>query len=344
MALERHFFEVGRYRYSLNLDFRRDPDMDPIEDFITNHHTGHCEYFASALVLMLRSQGIPARMVVGYKGGEFNMLGQYYVVRQKHAHAWVEAWMPPGEVKDDDVAGTQHDGGTWYRLDPTPASEFGLLAERGQSMQDRLTDAFDYAELMWRDYVLNLNAFSQQQAITDPLTVGAVGALPNWIDSNRFEQSWRKTSERLGLRSAQRRRTPGGIDWPLTVLVTAFMVALILAVRFGPSLMLWLRQRWLRRGVRRNSQAPEFYLRLERLLAQLPLRRTAGQTARELAAAAGRRLEWGSQQAAAELPDEIVNAYYRVRFGGAALDKQETEAIEQSLTQLIPAVRQAQKR
>ena len=75
-------------------------DLDPIEDFVANHRTGHCEYFASALVLMLRSQGIPARMIIGYKGGEFNSLGHYYVVQQRHAHAWVEAWMPPGEVPD----------------------------------------------------------------------------------------------------------------------------------------------------------------------------------------------------------------------------------------------------
>ena len=58
LALERHFLAAGAYHYSLHLDFTRDRSLDPVEDFVANHRTGHCEYFASALALMLRSQGI----------------------------------------------------------------------------------------------------------------------------------------------------------------------------------------------------------------------------------------------------------------------------------------------
>ena len=168
LALERHFLFSNQYHYALNLDFQRDGKLDPIEDFVVNHRTGHCEYFASALVLMLRSQGIPARIAIGYKGGEFNMLGQYFVVRQKHAHAWVEAYMPRGTVPEAEIAGAVHDGGCWYRLDPTPASNQNLAALSGTSFQDQVTDAFDYLELMWRDYVVNLNSFRQHQAVIDP--------------------------------------------------------------------------------------------------------------------------------------------------------------------------------
>lgn len=340
LALERHFFEPGRYRYSLNLDFQRDPKLDPIEDFISNHHTGHCEYFASALVLMLRSQGIPARMVVGYKGGELNMLGKYYVIREKHAHAWVEAWMPPGEVPASEQAGTPHEGGCWYRLDPTPASSG--LAESGEpGLRERITDTFDYAELIWRDYVLNLNTFAQQQAVTDPLSIGA-GAIPDWIDPNRLERMMKGASSKLGLKSRDPRRP--GLDWPLALVVGVLMAGLIVVTRFGPSVVPLLRRWWKSRAQPTRTQAPEFYLRLERLLTHLPLKRTSGQTPRELAAAAGQRLARGGKSAAAELPPEIVETYYRVRFGGAALDKVETEAIEHALTQLVPAVRQAQKR
>jgi protein-glutamine gamma-glutamyltransferase len=110
LALERHFHTLDRYRYSLNLEFARDERLDPIEDFVVNHRTGHCEYFASALTLMLRSQGIPARLVVGYRGGDFNSLGRYYVVQQKHAHAWVEAWIPPGGVDSDGTRGQPQPG------------------------------------------------------------------------------------------------------------------------------------------------------------------------------------------------------------------------------------------
>ncbi len=65
----------GRYQYSL-AGQHRDTRLDPIEDFLTKHPQGHCEYFATALTLMLRSQGIPARLVVGYKCDEWNERGR----------------------------------------------------------------------------------------------------------------------------------------------------------------------------------------------------------------------------------------------------------------------------
>ena len=69
-----------------------DPSLDPVEDFLVNRKEGHCEYFASALALLLRSIDIPSRMVNGFKGGDWNELTQTMNVRQKHAHSWVEAY------------------------------------------------------------------------------------------------------------------------------------------------------------------------------------------------------------------------------------------------------------
>ncbi len=89
-ALSAYFHESEEFFYSLEPQVR-EADLDPLEDFVTVHRAGHCEYFAGALVLMLRSQGIPARMVIGFKGGEWNELGNYYQVQQLHAHTWVEA-------------------------------------------------------------------------------------------------------------------------------------------------------------------------------------------------------------------------------------------------------------
>ena len=68
-----------------------DPQLDPIEDFVFNRKEGHCEYFASALTMLLPAEGIPARMVNGFKGGDWNDLVRIMSVRQKHAHSWVEA-------------------------------------------------------------------------------------------------------------------------------------------------------------------------------------------------------------------------------------------------------------
>ena len=89
----RDFLADGReFQYSLTLT-RQNRLIDPIEDFLFHTKTGHCERFATALVLMLRSVGIPAQFVLGFKGCDPEDDGKY-VVRQEHAHAWVEALIP----------------------------------------------------------------------------------------------------------------------------------------------------------------------------------------------------------------------------------------------------------
>jgi transglutaminase-like putative cysteine protease len=79
---------------------------DSVDDFLFNTRQGFCGHFASAFTNLMRAAGIPARVVGGYQGGDWNPLGGYMIVRQSHAHAWSEVWMP---------------GAGWRRVDPTAA-------------------------------------------------------------------------------------------------------------------------------------------------------------------------------------------------------------------------------
>ncbi len=79
---------------------------DPVDDFLFGTRRGFCEHYAAAFVVLMRSAGIPARVVTGYQGGEYNPVGDYWLVRQADAHAWAEVWLPD-------------DG--WLRVDPTAA-------------------------------------------------------------------------------------------------------------------------------------------------------------------------------------------------------------------------------
>jgi hypothetical protein len=97
--------ELSRFEYSLEVP--RTMDLDPIVDFVTVHRAGHCEMFASAMALMARLEGIPARVIGGYRVSEVNPVTDRAVVRDRNAHAWVEVWV---------------DGG-WRAIDPTPESE-----------------------------------------------------------------------------------------------------------------------------------------------------------------------------------------------------------------------------
>jgi transglutaminase-like putative cysteine protease len=339
LALERHFHVPDAYHYALTIS-AHDPALDPVEDFVTNHRTGHCEYFASALALMLRSQGIPARLIVGFKGGELNSLGMYYQVQQRHAHAWVEAWMPPGEVPPTEIAGSPSKGGTWFRLDPTPGTEGGLATADEETPLHRVGEAFDYVELLWRDYVLSLNASRQRDAVFEPASNRAFGSLPSLAELPGLRSLSRMARSSWVHDNGRDARESGAFDW-FSGAVVVGLIALAIGVLHGA---LWLAYRWRRNGrqqkleQKRSTRPPAFYLKLESLLARMQLRRSRGQTSRELAdAAAGRLVERGHGGELAHIPADVVNAYYRVRFGGAALDKNELVAIEQALAQLAPA-------
>lgn len=110
------------FGYSLSVERTR--GLDPVVDLLTVHREGHCEMFASAMVLLARARGVPARVVTGYRVSEENPLAGYAVVRERNAHAWVEAWVD----------------GAWRTFDPTPPTE---LAARGRP--GPLEDALDWA-------------------------------------------------------------------------------------------------------------------------------------------------------------------------------------------------------
>jgi hypothetical protein len=99
----------GEFKYSLkNLPISE----NPVEDFLFKTKEGNCEYFATSMALLLRAVNIPSRVVAGYKGGLYNDLGGYYIIRQSDAHLWVEAYF---------------EGIGWLRFDPTPSSQRDYL-------------------------------------------------------------------------------------------------------------------------------------------------------------------------------------------------------------------------
>ena len=95
------FFQTQRFRYSLSpAEYNR----NDLEEFLFRRRIGFCEHYAASFATLMRLAGVPARVVVGYLGGEFNEMGHFYPVRQSDTHAWCEVWLP--------VTG-------WTRVDPT---------------------------------------------------------------------------------------------------------------------------------------------------------------------------------------------------------------------------------
>lgn len=140
-AIEQYLRE--HFSYTLQLPDRT-PD-DPIADFLFVRKRGHCEYFASAMAVMLRSIGIPTRLVNGFRNGEFNDVTGSYIVRARNAHTWVEAYIPSVG---------------WYSFDPTPAEALPVV-----TTWSRMRLYFDAAQEFWREWVINYD-FGHQWSLT----------------------------------------------------------------------------------------------------------------------------------------------------------------------------------
>ena len=98
-----NYFNSNGFSYTLTPPLL---SVNAMDDFIFNSQKGFCEHYSSAFVYLMRAAGVPARVVVGYQGGEFNPVDDYMIVRQSDAHAWTEVWL---------------DDRGWVRVDPTAA-------------------------------------------------------------------------------------------------------------------------------------------------------------------------------------------------------------------------------
>jgi hypothetical protein len=115
LAIQQHLLE--NYRYSLEADTTT--LSHPLEEFLFTRKTGYCEHYATAMVVMLRTVGIPARLVTGFLATEWNEYGGYFTVRQRDAHAWVEVYFP-------------HSG--WITMDPTPTVSAAVTTTRWEPL------------------------------------------------------------------------------------------------------------------------------------------------------------------------------------------------------------------
>lgn len=141
-AIER--FLQTEYRYSLDSGVRIH-DVDPVAWFLLDGKEGHCEFFAGAMVVMLRHLGVPARMVAGYSGGDLAPDGDELVVREANAHAWVEAWLGAEQG--------------WVAYDPTPPS--GVPGLGGVGGAERIRWAWQQIELLWDQRLLSFGLGEQ---------------------------------------------------------------------------------------------------------------------------------------------------------------------------------------
>lgn len=276
-ALDIETYLRRNFGYTLNPQGIR--ASDPVGSFLFRAKEGYCAYFAAAMAVMLRTLGVPARVVNGFRTGEYNPVGRDFVVRARDAHSWVEVYFP---------------GYGWATFDPTP------LGGAGASTPSRLEDYLDAASLFWSEWVVNYD--SQHQAL--------IGQKAEKRYSEIYSGSVRRF--RAGFAVAKR----GGrsaLAWarlhalPLAAVGLILGLAFALLARFG-----WLRDRDWGRLLRRNeapeSEASVAYSRLLRVLRRNGIDRAPSETPRELAVSLAASLAGPSVT-------EFTRLYYEMRFG-----------------------------
>jgi transglutaminase-like putative cysteine protease len=251
------FYLPSHFGYTLQLPTT--VPQDPIANFLFVRRQGHCEYFASSMAVMLRSLGVPSRVVNGFSGGEFNDVSSQYVIRASEAHSWVEAYIP---------------GEGWVEFDPTPAG-----GDLSQSHSNRFMLYMDALASFWREWIVNYD-LGHQIRLTQDASRGSreiVSHAQAWA-KGKYDHllAWaRRSEERVGKTT---------VVWGQRVLIL-FVVVLVLIS--APRLFAWARNFRLARQPRRAPQlaATLWYERMLHYAARHGWEKAAAQTPTEFASA-----------------------------------------------------------
>jgi transglutaminase-like putative cysteine protease len=274
-SIENHL----RTSYGYTLDLPEHETRDPIAYFLFERKKGHCEYFASAMTVMLRAVGIPARIANGFQSGTFNPLSKLYVIRASDAHSWVEAYI---------------DGQGWLTFDPTPADPRG----RASGPLAKLSMWTDAAETFWQDWVLRYD-LGRQLILAERLQTSSRKLGIQWMDG------WTASAMQWG---SNLRTWLAGRATALGLFLLLGTAALLGGPRAWRAVRMLHRVRRVRGGNASAGDATLLYGRMLDVLHGRGFQKPVWFTPREFAASLP--AETGI------LVDQFTHAYNELRFGG----------------------------
>jgi protein-glutamine gamma-glutamyltransferase len=289
------------YQYSLNLTGKQTDD--PLAYFLFTRRSGHCEYFAAAMTVMLRDVGIPARYIGGFLPGEYNDVGGDWIVRASDAHTWVEAFFP---------------GYGWITFDPTPPGD-----GRRAGFFDRLGKYWDWFQFAWGEWIINYD-FVHQLSLADTVQKTS----HNWGENLR-QYYHRKERELIRWILAVDKKTENSPYFLPGLL--AILVMILIYLR-GRALFAFMMARWSLRARRGGnvtaSLATLEYREMLRMLEKRGWKKSPSQTAREFAATIP----------AAEVVGpvtQLTQLYQSARFGDHPAPARQMSALLRSIREIL---------
>jgi hypothetical protein len=282
---------------------------EPLAEFLFDYKEGHCEYFATAMAVMLRTQGIATRIVNGFQAGEYNETADVYVVKQRNAHSWVEVYFPKENV--------------WVPFDPTPFAGQALESNASTGIIGKFNNYVEALETFWIQYFVAFDN-QEQRSLFRSMKSGFAeyqGKTSSWLTEkqNQVVEWWKDVRGDKGLAASAKAVGYGALYLLATVCAVILLIWLcrkVIKMQIRQKLMNWLKRK-------NETTIIEFYERMQTVLASKGFRRAPHQTPLEVAFALN-------------MPEavRITEKYNRVRFGEKDLSNYEAEEIENWLKDL----------
>ncbi|MFL6466530.1 MAG: DUF3488 and DUF4129 domain-containing transglutaminase family protein [Pyrinomonadaceae bacterium] len=284
---------------------------DPLADFLFNVREGHCEYFATSMAMMLRSQGIASRVVNGFQRGDYNDTADVYVVRQRNAHSWVEVYFPASD--------------SWVTFDPTPAAAQNNVGSFS-GVSERVRKYVEALETFWIQYFVAFDNQEQRSlfvSVRNGLSEYQTGISSGWNSlQTDIVEWWKRVRGDQGLSESLASIGRGAFAFALAIVL---LLVFVWSYRKVVKLKVW-RSLWNRVFARQNVSVVEFYERMQQILADKGIVRMPYQTPLEFA------YEIGLPEAV-----NVTEKYNRVRFGERELSGEEADKIENWLKEISTA-------
>jgi transglutaminase-like putative cysteine protease len=289
------------YRYSLNVETAA--SLHPLEDFLFDSKSGYCEHYATAMVIMLRAVGVPARLVTGFLATEWNEFGGYFTVRQRDAHAWVEVYLASSG---------------WMTFDPTPSAETTPV----RSVWETVFRMNESLRLYWDRLFVHYSIRDQWALVQEMKERGDAvrGHANQWISALTTLAATFRSVMGGSLRSAL-------VGWVslLALLAALSAFAIIAAAKKTP----WSPVASWRGGPRRRLHIVTLYKRMLQVLSVHGLRKSSAVTPGEFCRFI--ETEW---QSAAVFVKSLTQLYCQGRFGRLPLSAEDLSEAERQLREL----------
>ncbi len=301
------------FRYDLESP-SNSANRQPISKFLLSTKSGHCELFASGLAAMARSIGIRARLITGYRAGEYNRIGGYYVVRQSNAHAWTEIYCP---------------GRGWLPFDATPPDAVAREHAAPDSWLSGMRELYEHMEFLWVSKVVSFDAKKQEEMLKET-THSLQAATRTGVSRIDKIVKWLKGIPKMLMLDQLSYVMMGTIGFFIIVGLSSLTHSLIMRKRRLTALQL---QRLSRKERKALAKRLKWYLTMLDMLERhgyiRPLWQSPLDFSRELAAANPMRFN----------PVVVLTeVFYEIRFGQRLLNEARNTRIKSQMQRLEAAL------